>query len=372
MLATMRGEKIPRTAWAPFLTYWWDNNDNLEAEALGEAGFKESVGCDVLMRGHYDRPSRKEYRDMYAFKSSYGKTVLHEKIVDRFKYVKYSTPIGELQATYTYSASGNTWFLTQHPVRAEKDFSILRYIMQDMILEPDETYLKQMQRLPNALMVPLVSPLGKTGFQSMIEFWVGTEELSYAYCDFPDEIEATLETMYALSAMSAKISAQSEAEVFISWEDTSTTNISPGWYEDFILPEINNWCDILHAKGKMYMQHACGHLRALAPLIAKSKIDALESISDPPTGNISILEMREILPESITVIGGLEPTLLINADEETLLAKVREELDALHGRRFIMANADSCPQEVDITRFGSITRELYRYFGLEAPHIRNY
>lgn len=372
MLATMRGQPVSRIAWAPFLTYWWDNNTNKAAEQKGEAGFKTSVGCDVLMRGHYDRPTRREYRDMYTFKTSYGKTSVKETIDGRFKYVKYDTPVGELMATYTYSPNGDTWFLTGHPIKKTNDFSILRYIIQDTILEPDDTYLQELQKLPNALLVPLVTPLGKTGFQSMIEFWVGTEELAYAFCEIPDEIEDTLKTMYTLSSIGAKISAASKADVFLSWEDSSTTNISPQWYAEYILPEINNWCDILHEKGKMYMQHACGHLRALAPLIASSKIDALESISDPPTGNISILEMSQLLPDRITLIGGLEPTFLINAPDEALIEKVHEELDALHKRRFILANADSCPQEVDINRFGIVTREVYQYFHLDIPNIEIY
>lgn len=372
MLSTLRGEPTPRVAWAPFLTYWWDYNTNPRAEAKGEAGFKASVGCDVLMRGHCDRPVRSEYRDLYAFRTIYGKTRIEEKIEGKYKYVRYVTPVGELMATYTFSPEGNTWFLTGHPVREEGDFDILRYIIQDQAVEADDGYLKEIRRLPEALFVPLVSPLGKTGFQSMIEFWVGTEELAYAMCDYPEEIEETLKVMYALSDASARISAQSEAEVFISWEDTSTTNISPRWYEDYILPEINNWCDILHAKGKLYMQHACGHLKALAPLIAKSKIDALESVSAPPTGNTNILALNEILQERIALIGGLEPTFIMGATDDDLLEKVREELDALRNRRFILANADSCPPMVDINRFGLVTREVYRYFGMTAPDIEIY
>lgn len=372
MLAIMRGEKVSRAAWAPFLTYWWDYNTNARAEAKGEAGFKKSVGADVLMRGHRERPTRSEYRDLHAFKFFYGKTRVEEKIEGKYKYLKYITPVGELMATYTYSPGGDTWFLTGHPVTEEEHFAILRYMIQDTIVEPDAEYLEEMRRLPDALFAPLVSPLCKTGFQSMIEHWVGTEELAYAMYEIPEEVEETLKVMYALSDASARLSAKSEADVFISWEDTSTTNISPTWYKNYILPEINNWCDILHASGKMYMQHACGHLKALAPLIAESKIDALESISEPPTGNTNILELSQILPERITLIGGLEPTFLMDVDDETMLAKVREELDALKGRRFILANADSCPPKVDINRFGVVTREVYRYFGMEAPEIEIY
>ena len=107
-------------------------------------------------------------------------------------------------------------------------------------------------------------------------------------------------------------------------------------------------------------------------MIAQSKIDALESVSAPPTGNTNILALNEILPERIALIGGLEPTFIMGATDDDLLEKVREELDALRNRRFIRANADSCPPMVDINRFGLVTREVYRYFGMTAPDIEIY
>ncbi len=171
----------------------------------------------------------------------------------------------------------------------------MRYLMEDSHLDPDDAYSRRSART-DALFRRWSARSTKTSFQSMIEYWVGTEEMAYALADMPDEVEQTLETMWKVSEQGARLSAASEAEAFISWEDTSTTNISPTWYERYILPEISRWCDVLHEAGKLYIQHACGHLRALSPLIAGSKIDALESVSAPPTGNITPLELREQLP----------------------------------------------------------------------------
>ena len=372
LLATMRGEKIPRMGWAPFLTFWWDHNRNPKAEAKGEMGFTRSVGADLLLRGHRDRPAHDIYEDLYPFRKTYERSRVEERIEGRFKYQNYITPVGELLATYTYSPTGDTWFLTGHPVKQESDFEILRYLMKDQILEPDTGCSDEIARTPDALVAPLVSPLVKTGFQSMIEHWVGTEEMAEYWSETPEEIEKTLAVMYERSAESARICAESEAEVFLSWEDTSTTNISPTWYKEYILPEINAWCDILHAKGKMYMQHACGHLKALAPLIGSSKIDALESVSSPPTGNTNIVELSRVLPERITLIGGLEPTFLFTASDEALQDKLDELVEELWGRRVILANADSCPPMVDINRFATVTRYLCGKFNVAVPDIEVY
>jgi len=372
LLSALRGECVPRIPWAPFLTYWWDNNLVRRAEEKGELGFKRSVGCDLMMRGHGDRPAPNVYHDLHTFSARYGRSRVEGIQAGGQKYERYVTPVGEMTAVYTYSAAGDTWFLTGHPVKAEADFAIMRYLMEDRILSPDDAYLEEIQKAPDALFAPLVTPLNKTGFQSMIEYWVGTEGMAYELSDTPDEVERTLKTMWSLSEQGARLSAASDAEAFISWEDTSTTNISPAWYERYIMPEINQWCDILHRSGKLYIQHACGHLRALAPLIAESKIDAIESVSAPPTGNITPLELREKLPDHITIIGGIEPTFFENASEAELVKSVRAITEAVRGKRFILANADSCPPGVNVNRFGVVTRALYEACGLTPPRVEVY
>jgi len=370
LLSVLRGQNADRIPWAPFLTYWWDQNLVREAEKLGELGFKRAVGCDLLMRGHFDRKTHVDYRDAFVFRISYATTEIEEIINGFTKRMEYKTPIGTLIARYIYSPDGNTWFLTEHPVKTEQDFLLLAYIARDMLLRSDSSdFCEESINNPDTLFVPLISPFTKTAFQSMIEYWVGTEELTYALMDYPEVVAHALTAMQETSFKAAAICAQSPGDVFISWEDTSTTNISPDWYERYILPEINHWCDVLHEKGKLYIQHACGHLRALAPLIAQSKIDAIESVSSKPTGNISPWELKDLLPKRIAIIGGIEPTFFIGATIGELVEHVAFLQDQFKGRRFILANADSCPPAVDINRFGVVSNKVLQLANMEPIHV---
>jgi uroporphyrinogen-III decarboxylase len=302
------------------------------------------------------------------FHQKYEKTKIIETADEKQKQIVYETPVGTLGAGYNYSPGSDTWFLTEHPVKTADDFKILAYIAADIILTPSyKKYEAELRKNPDVLYLPLISPFTKTAFQSMIEFWVGTEELSYFEADYPEAVMDTLAVMHRTSTEAARLSAASPAEAFISWEDTSTTNISPSWYERYILPEINQWCDIHHASGKLYVQHACGHLRYLASLIAASNIDAIESFSDPPTGNISIMEFSEQLPEKIAIIGGIEPTFFINSATEELEARVDMLCEYFKGKRFILANADSCPPTVDIDKFSMVSRRVCENCNIIPP-----
>ena len=348
MLAALRGEPADRAAWAPFLAYWWETGAPEHVRKKGMPHFMRSAGADVLLRG-FTCPHKKRYNQTIVSHETTGNPDVRT--------TRFRTPVGELIAESRFSPAGDTWFLTGHPVKTEADLKTLAFIARDSILEPSyDDYETLQAENPDALIVPNLAPEGKSSFQSLLEYWIGTEELCYMLADMPEAVEDTLSAMQALSLQAARIAAASTAEVFLSWEDTSTTNLSPAWYEKYVLPEINQWCDILHGAGKLYIQHACGHLRALAPLIAGSRIDGIESVSAPPTGDITPWELAALLPPHMAMISGIEPTFFMNATIPALEAHVEFLCRTFAGKRFILANADSCPPSVSIDKFAAVAR----------------
>jgi hypothetical protein len=344
ILGALKTGKVDHTPWSPFLAYWWEQCKDDSIKSRGQAGFLRSIGADPLLRGFCS-----------MFNVRYGVTKVDEVVKGTKKQIRYATPRGTLCAGYEYSAQGDTWFIRDYPVKNAGDFEILCFIAEDTIIEANYAAWENEKEISqNAFCLPQLSPYGKSSFQSMIEYWVGTEELSLLEADSPEAVQEALDAMGKKTREAARISAGSPAEAFISWEDTSTTNISPAWYERYILPEINAWCDTLHAAGKLYVQHACGHLRHLAPLIASSGIDAIESLSDPPTGNISVEDFSALIPERIAIIGGLEPTFFMNSTLPELQKRVEFLLSFFKGKRFILANADSCPPSVGAEKFGFV------------------
>ena len=55
---------------------------------------------------------------------------------------------------------------------------------------------------------------------------------------------------------------ESPADAFVTWEDTSTTNISPSLFERYIMPEMNRWGQVVHAatRGNVQEQIAADSL----------------------------------------------------------------------------------------------------------------
>ncbi|MDX1358801.1 MAG: uroporphyrinogen decarboxylase family protein [Clostridia bacterium] len=113
--------------------------------------------------------------------------------------------------------------------------------------------------------------------------------------------------------------------------------------------------DILHESGKYLIHHACGQIKGLLPEMARTGIDMIESISPPPTGDVYTYEARAILPDNIGLIGGIEPTVLLNYNINELAGYVSDIIEKTGKRKFILGNSDSCPPGVEIEKFKMIS-----------------
>jgi len=367
LLASIKGEETDRVPWSPFLAYFWEDQSE-EIQQRGQLEFLENIGADPLLRGVYGTDV------LQLFKLKRNCCHVNEIVKTNIKHIIYETPVGNLKESYKYSTDGNTWFLVEHPVKNAEDFKILTYLNEDLTIIPDNKAMKKFKEIykktgNRALYLPIIgtgTTVGafKSSFQAMVEHWVGTEQLVYSLYDYPEIVKEALQEMRKNSIDTVKISVQSPAEAFIFWEDTSTTNISPQYFSDYVVPEINDWGEIIHQADKFLIHHACGHLKDLISLMAKTKIDMIESISPPPTGNIEIWDAALKLPENIGLIGGIEPTVFLFSNLNELKIYVQNLLNRMRGYKFILANSDSCPPGVSLEKFKMITelikKEGYR------------
>ena len=90
------------------------------------------------------------------------------------------------------------------------------------------------------------------------------------------------------------------------------------------------------------------------------EIDMIESISPPPTGNIDIADASEPMPENVGLIGEIEPTFFVNCTLSELEERTLYLIDVMKGKRFVLANSDSCPPDVDYEKFLHVSEIVKR------------
>jgi len=359
LLAALRGQPVDRLPWSPFLAYWWESQPQA-IQDRGQIHFLRELGADALLRG-FTTPF--VCSDLWG-QSSYStfsqripncEVRRSERGADMR--VWFETPVGALTQLGRRSEQGNTRFLVEHPVKRREDYKVLSYIVERMIIAPDYTAVTdEIAAVGEAgLSAPLISPFGKTPFQSLVEHFVGAEQLIFDLMDYPAEVEALLAVMSARAEEAVRIAVASPAEAFITWEDSSTTNVSPALFRRYIFPEMRRWAAMVHDAGKLLLHHACGHLRALLPIITEEGVDAVESLSPPPTGNIEIWEAQALLGQRTGLVGGIEPVNFLNLDLPALRVYIEELLARMDHRRWILANSDSCPPGVTLEKFRLVT-----------------
>jgi len=365
LLAALRGQEVDRLPWSPFLTYWWDAQSE-ERQKRGQIEYCREIGADALLRGANSTVACSDVLglrevplgEFYNYTDDLPGCTIRRTTNGKYKFVSFETPIGKLSMTLTHSPAGNTWFVTEHQIRSKEDYKTLQYMVEHMKIDACyDPVKKQLEELgENGLTVPVVSPFLKTPFQSFVEHFVGIEKLVYDLNDFPETVEETLAVMSEKARMAVKVAAGSMAEIFISWEDSSTTSVSPKLFSKYIVPELNAWGKILHDAKKMLVHHACGHVRELLPLMALENIDAVESISPPPTGNLEIWDAQKIIGGRMALIGGIEPVKLASYEGDAFDDYIREILQKMDRRSYILANSDSCPPSVSEEKFQRIGR----------------
>lgn len=351
LLAALHGQQTDRLPWSPFLAYWWEAQPE-DFRARGELDFLQSIGADPLLRG----AAQLHLSDTPGLET-------HEVTRDGQRQTIFSTPVGTLTQLHRYVPQGNTWFLTEHPVKTIGDVKVLQWINEHMrIRENGAPYREARIRLgESGLILPLIGTYGKSSFQSLVEHWIGTEELAYLLADDPEPIEACLDVMQERSKEIVRLAVQTEAEAFLFWEDSSTQNITPSWFSAYIAPELGAWAERIHGEGKLLVHHACGHLRDLLLPMAKTGIDVIESISPPPTGNIELWEARAVLGPKPVLIGGIEPTVFLNSTEAELESHVIRLMEKMGTTGWILANSDSCPPGVSLEKFRLVARLARAY-----------
>ena len=183
LLGAIRGEEIDRVPWSPFLAYYWESLP-ADVRAGGQYRYLREMGADPLLRGFQS-----------LTKCTFTHCDIRESRIGRELYRTYDTPVGALTEKYVYSERGDTTFLVTHPVETADQFRTLQYLHEHMTIERDTAAFdaERARCGDGALILPTIGVAAKTAFQSMVEHWVGTENLAYALYDEPEAVEECLQ-----------------------------------------------------------------------------------------------------------------------------------------------------------------------------------
>ena len=131
---------------------------------------------------------------------------------------------------------------------------------------------------------------------------VNHTEFYYHLADHPKELRQLAEDMTPFYVRVVEVLAESPAEVVLMGANYDDTITYPPFFEEHILPWMQRWAAMLHAKGKLFLSHCDGENEGLLDLLAESGMDVAESVCGPPMVAVSMARMREIDQVGVIVV----------------------------------------------------------------------
>ena len=218
-------------------------------------------------------------------------------------------------------------------IKNPSDYEVIKFLIEDSQYTPFYEDIKDFQMLlGNYGIIPAFVP--KSPFQSMLML-MGAKRLSIDYYTRQKDFDELYHLIYKKELEIYKIAAESPAEVIWGPDNVTGLVTSPKLFEKYSLPFYNEVSDIFHKHDKIYVVHMDGSLKSIADLIAKTRIDVIESFTPPPVGDLTIAEARKKWKDKVIWANFPEPVSL--QGQGAVRKTVREMLkEAAPGNNFLM------------------------------------
>jgi len=333
LLAVLYGQIPDRLPWAPEFNMVF--GERVLAEIPGQSYAPEDAYIEICRRMRAECFLRVD-----AVAVEYQNVEIVETRDDDDISRTFRTSLGDLTLRARMIADIGVEMEYQHVVRTVEDVRTYRFIYEDAVYRPRYDFVEQrIAAMGDAGVISIFGP--PTPLLDLIMFQIRLPNIYFLMADHPKEMEHLLETMHQRNCEYYEVAAAGPAEVVRSFEDTSTTLISPELYRRYCLRQLQDYRDICHAHDKLFVPHMCGLLRGVLPELRDTGLDGIEALTPPPLGDCPIGLAREILGPEVTLIGGIDPTQFVGGTPEKTRQMILDYVSQMgDGRRMALGHEE--------------------------------
>jgi len=355
LLAALAGRPTDVMPWLADLTYW------RYARELDGTLAPEYRGQEGLVRLHVD----------LGVGYYLGYATAHTEVVDGVRVsavteghvttTRWATPVGEIAAQTTFlpaTASGAT---TRWPVTRPHDLRVLRYIADATRYEPAYEDYERHREVAGDQGHPTVLP-PRSPLSQMLAQWSGVERLTFLLADARKEVEAVLDAL-GRAADGAYDAICGCDTPFVELGDNLTGEVVTRLFERYQFDYYVRRAGQLRAAGKLIGTHLDGTVRGILPLLARTGLDFVESITPEPCGDVPVDRIRELAGPDLVLFGGIPGAMFAPPFTEDDVRRQVELVVRHHWPegKWVLGSADQVPPDGDIglvRRIGEWLREL--------------
>jgi len=219
----------------------------------------------------------------------------------------WDTPFGPLDHEWMYREDDGTAVETHHMLENfDIQYPAIRYWMENTQLRSNrELFVQGLTEVGEDGLVPIYllgTPL------KQLHWLARQDRASLLILDHPAEMQALMD-IHARRFLEQleEVLDWPDAWVFVIRDNVDSLFYSPRFFRQFCLPTVQKATEMVHARGKFIFLHACGKLKALAPLIAESGVDSMDGQAPPLLGDWNFAEALAVRPDYLATGGMFVP-----------------------------------------------------------------
>ncbi len=266
----------------------------------------------------------------------------------------YETPVGTV-STVDRPVEGTTWH-EERLFKTPEDYAPIEFMIRNRRYQADYAPFLEAQRLvgEDVLLRP---GIGYSPLQEIVHTLMGVETFAVEWAENREEVLRLYRALTEDRRKLYPIVAESPALAATYCGNVSPEVMGPRRFEEYVLPHYDECAEVMHRHGKLVGPHLDANNVALAPGVARSKIDFVEAFTPPPTCDLSVAEARRLWPDKVLWINFPSTVHLFGPDviEETMRQILAE---AAPGDGFLVGITENVPPDRWQESFAVISRTI--------------
>lgn len=386
MLACIRGQDTDRIPWVPRLDLWFHANklagtlpNRVHHATLPDLLDELDLGYHAVIPDFLDLRSPEDDVDralgIYNLETLPCQTILEnvERTVVRTDirtHVSYKTPVGTVTTTVLYDdqmrrAGITNKHVEEYPIKTVDDYASVGHIFSHGRVKGNfQGYLDYADRVGDrgiavAYVTSSASPMHYIQRELMT-----FETFFFHMIDHPDELAELAKQVRLYWERLTQCALDCPALVYLLGANYDADLTYPPFFEEHLLPDLQDYAGQLHARGRYLLTHTDGENRGLLEMYVRAGIDIADSICPFPMTSHTIHQVRKVFG-GITIMGGIPSVALLpesmpDRQFEAFLDRFFTEIGS--GDHLILSIADTAPPAADFNRILRIG-EMVRQFG---------
>ncbi|MBI5723922.1 MAG: hypothetical protein HZA50_08195 [Planctomycetes bacterium] len=352
IFTTIEGGPIDRfPVWLKMANPTWMSSQPEPYRSMSDVDLLRAAGCDLMVS--FGMPASKKMPHVRATRQEADGTMT----------LTYTTPDGELVLQEKLDPYTNSWHPVRFPADSPENFRLLRWLFADTSFSVDPQRVqagRDWRKSMESQEAFTCCGIGPGPLMNLVEHLCGPENTVFLMADEPDLFRQTLALMHEDRMRELRaILPSAPADTFWLTENTSTSLISPAMFEEFCVPHLRDYGNLILEHGIIPVHHMCGLLNALLEMIDALPARCNEAYTTRPLGNVSLAEGRKRMP-SKSLIGGTNATLWMQPAEEIVRTVAEDLANCPDRRKIFLTSAGVLPPMVSMEKATQVVAEFKR------------